>query len=577
MTLSAFEAGAAPRARRSTRARLADPTLWVWIGLAVVLIFLVVNPLSRIFIDAFRAPGTGAFTFSNFADVMGGRRNLTAYWNTAQLAAASVGLALFFALPIAFAVSRTDTPGRGALYLGVIAAFIMPPFLGAIGWILLAGPNAGWINQVYMGLTGAERGLFNIFSFWGLAFVIALTFFPLIFIFATSALDLISSEMEEAAAIHGAGPMRTTLLVSLPLVAPAVLGACMLVFLEAIALYGTPALIAIPARYNVATTQLTTFFEFPLRIEMAMAFSIPLVLVTVVLLVVQRFLLRKGAHVAVGGKGGARQPMRLGRWRWVLLAHGAMVALLAAILPGGMLILTSLSNAWAQPMSWENLTLGNFNAILFEQQTVRKAMVNTVVYSLVAATACTLIGFVIAYIVMRRLLPFAPGLAFLAVAPIAVPGIVIAVAFYAAYAGAPFFLYGTGALVMLAFITRFLPIAFVACTSGVRSLHPELEEAVRIHGGSRLTVLREVVGPLLKKSLFGVWLLVFVISTRELSSAMFLTGPNSRVISILTLDLSEQGEYENLAAMGVVLLAVTSAVVLLGMRLLGRDFMLRRN
>ncbi|WP_420392459.1 ABC transporter permease [Acuticoccus sp.] len=576
MTYSASEVASATRPRPRTWAGVVDPSLWVLALLAVILAFLIINPLARLVIDAFSTP-EGGVTLSNFADALGRSRNLQAYWNTIKLASATMALALLMALPMAWAVSRTDVPARGALYLGVIGAFIMPPFLGAIGWILLAGPNAGWLNQIATGLTGAEQGPFDIFSMWGLAFVIALSLFPLIFIFATSALDLISSEMEEAAAIHGAGPLRATWLVTLPLALPAIVGAGMLVFLETIALYGTPALIAIPARYNVATTQLTMFFEYPMRIETAMAFSVPLVLITIVLLVAQRLLLSRGGHVAVAGKGGARQPLRLGPWRWVLFGYGAFVSLLAIILPAGMLFLTSLSRAWAQPLSWSNLTLENYVDILFRQETVREAMTNTVVYSAISATVCCVLGFAVAYIVIRKLLPFASGLAFLAVAPIAVPGIVLAVCFYAAYAGPPFQLYGSSALVIIAFITRFLPIAFVAASAGIRSLHTELEEAVRILGGNRLTVLRQVVAPLLKKSLLGVWILIFVISTRELSTAVFLTGPESRVISILTLDLSEQGQYEILAAMGVVLLTVTTLVVAIGMRLLGRDFMLRRN
>lgn len=571
---SSTNQGGAVRPRR--RAAFSDPTLLIWVALALILAFLIINPLARLVIDSFTAKD-GGFTLSNFSSAWGRLRHLEAYWNTILLSSATVALAVVMALPIAWAVSRTDVPARGLLTVGVIGAFIMPPFLGAIGWILLAGPNAGWLNQLWRSVTGAEGGLFDIYSFWGLSFVVALSVFPLIFIFATSALDLISSEMEEAAAIHGANPMRTTWLVTLPLALPAILGAGMLVFLETMALYGTPALIAIPARFNVATTQLTVFFEYPMRIGTAMAFSVPLVLITVVLLLAQRVLLRRGGHVAVAGKGGARQPTRLGRWRWVVFCYCAGVGLLSFVLPGAILLITSLSKAWAQPMSWSNLTFDNYTRILFQQETVREAMTNTVVFAFITATVCCILGFAVAYIVIRKLLPLASGLAFLAVAPIAVPGIVLAICFYAAYAGPPFSLYGTGALVTIAFITRFLPIAFVACTAGVRSLHNELEEAVRILGGSRLTVLRLVVAPLLKKSLLGVWILVFVISTRELSTAVFLTGPQSRVISILTLDLSEQGEYEILAAMGVVLLTITTLVVAIGMRLLGRDFMLRRS
>lgn len=557
------------------RAPRFDWTMAVFVLLAILLVILIVSPLSRLVTESFTDPETGGFTLQNFVDVFTRKRYMTAYWQTLQLAGVTVVMSVFMALPMAFAVSRTDTPGRGLMYFAVLGAFIVPPFLGAIGWILLAGPNAGWINQIWTSLTGSEEPLFNIFSMWGLAFVIALNVFPLIFIFATSAFDLISSEMEEAAAIHGAGPMRATWLITLPLALPAILGASMLVFLETIALYGTPALIAIPARFNVATTQLTTFFEYPAKIELAMAFSVPMVLITVVLLVVQRMLLR-GGTVAVSGKGGAREPMKIGRWKWLFLGHGVIVGLLAVVLPAAILLTTSFSVAWAKPFGLDNMTLANYREVLFEQQTMRDAMWNTIKIALSGATICTALGFVIAYMVIRKLVPMAPLLAFLTVSPVAVPGIVLAICFYAAYAGPPLSLYGSSLLIVIAFVTRFLPIAFVSCASGVRSMNPELEEAVRIHGGGRFRALAEVVAPVLKKSLLGVWILVFVICSRELSTAMFLSSYQNRVISILTLDLSEQGEYEMLAAMGVVLLVITTTVVGIGIRLLGRDFMLRR-
>ncbi len=577
MTPSASESTAIATVGRSPlRAAFADPMIWVWIGFALILAFLVVNPLARLVIDSLRAPGTGDWTLANYAAAFGRARHVDAMINTLKMSSVVAVMTAFIGVPLAWSVSRTDVPWRGFLHLSVIAAFIIPPFLGAIGWILLAGPNAGWLNKGWVALTGAPQGPFNIFSFWGLCFVIALSVFPLVYIFVTSALDLISSEMEEAAAIHGAGPFRATFAVTLPLVLPAILGATIIVFLESMALYGTPALIAIPARFNVATTQLSVFFEFPLRVEVAAAFALPLVGVTAALLLLQRLILARRGHVAVGGKGGERRIVRLGRWRWLFFGHGVLVSLLAVVLPAGVLLQTALSRAWARTPSLDNLTLQNFRFILFEQMTVRDAIANTMAYSAITATVCGVIGFATAYVVQRRLLPYAGGLAFLTLAPFAVPGIVLAICFYAAYAGEPFQLYGTGTLVVLAFITRFLPISFVSSASGVRGIHPELEEAVRILGGNRFTVLSQVVAPLLKKTMLGAWILVFIISTRELSTATFLTGPASRVISILTLDLSEQGQYEVLAAMGVLLLVVTTVVVGTGMKLLGRDFMLRR-
>jgi iron(III) transport system permease protein len=556
--------------------RAFDPMVILWIVLAAILVFLIANPLIRLVVDSFRAPNTGEFTWVNYVAAFGRQRHLQAIWNTMTMAILASAIAAAMAVPLAWAVSRTDMPGRGLAHVSVIAAFIIPTFLGAIGWMLLAGPNAGWLNRIWVAVTGDLSGPFNIFSFWGLSFVIGIYAFPLIYVFARSAFDLISTEMEEAAAILGAGALRTTLKVTLPLALPAIVGAVLLVFLEAIALYGTPALIAIPARYNVATTQLGVFFEFPLKVEVAAAYSMPLLAVTIALLGLQRLILARRGYVAVSGKGGERRLVRLGPWRWALATYALLIALVSVLLPLVVLLQSAFAKAWGRGFSLENLTFANFHHIFFEQLTVRQSMWNTFSYAAVTATVCCVLGFGIAYIVQRRLLPFASALAFLTLAPVIIPGIVLAICFYAAYAGPPMLLYGTSLIVIVAFITRFLPIAFVTVGSGVRSLNPELEEAVRILGGNRFTVLVKVVAPLLKKTVLGAWILTFVLATRELSTAIFLSGPNTRVISVLTLDLSEQGRYEILAAMGVVLLVVTTAVVLLGMKLLGRDFMLRR-
>lgn len=562
-------------ATHKTFARLGDPAVWLFSALIVVLVLLVANPILRLVWDSFHT-AQGDWTLQSYVQALGRSRNLQALLNSLYLGAAVTVIALALGVPLALAVSRTNMPGRGLTHLSVLAAFVMPNFLGAIAWILLAGPNAGWLNRLIVELTGVEKGPLNIFSFWGLAYVIALYTYPLIYVFTKSALDLVSTELEDAASIHGAGKFQTMARVTLPLVLPSIIGAAILIFLEAIALYGTPALIAIPARLNLATTQIVSFFQYPLQVEQAAAFSMPILLLTIVMLVLQRKLLARRGYVSVSGKGGERRPFDIGAWKWLLLAYSALVALLSVVMPLAILILASLSKAWGKGLALDNLTLANFYSIFFEQLTVRSAIVNTVLYSGATAIICVSMGICIAYATQRRITPFPVLVQFLALAPVAVPGLILAIGLYAAYAGPPFSLYGMGALIVIAFTTRFLPIAVVASGAGVRALNPELEEAVRILGGGRITVLTRVVIPLLKKTLVGAFILVFVICTKELSTAVFLTGPESRVVSVLTLDLSEQGNYETLAAMGVVLVAIVTVVVAIGMKLAGRDFMLRR-
>jgi iron(III) transport system permease protein len=559
------------------RLRYLEPATLLWLLLVGALFFLVVWPVAELLITSFQARRTGEFTLSNYAAAYGRQRYVDALLNSLALGALAAAISAVMAVPMAWACSRTNMPGRGFAWLTVLAAFIIPPYLGAIGWILLAGPNSGWINQAWSLLTGSEATLVNVYTFWGLALVIALNSYPFIFIFTKSALDLISSEMEDAANILGAGTWTTTLKVTLPLVWPMMLAGIILVFLETIALFGTPAIIGIPARINVVTTQLWQFFEAPVRAEVAAAYAMPLLLITAALIGLQKLLLSRKGYVSQTGKGGERRVINLGPWRWVLFGWCAIVCLLSVVAPMIALVQASFSRAWGRGFSIDNLTLANYEFLLFGHDAARGAIVNTFVFSAASATLAMALALAIAYIVRRNLLPFGTALAFLCMAPFVIPGIVMAIGFYAAYAGPPLLLYGTATLMILAFTTRFLPIAYANGAAGMQMIHPEMEEAVRILGGGRLTAIRSVVAPLLKKALLGGWLLVFILATRELSAAIFLVGPHTRTISVLLYDLSEEGNFEVLSALGGILLVITLVFVGVGMRLIGRDFMLRRS
>jgi iron(III) transport system permease protein len=557
------------------RLRLLEPSMILWVALIAVLVFLVASPVVRLVVSSFQEAETGAFTFANYREAYGNLRHLRALANSLQLGVGVAALAVLFGVPIAWAISRTDMPAKGFVRLMVFGAFITPPYLSAIGWILLAGPNSGWLNKAWIFATGAERGLFNVYTMPGLILVIALTSFPYVFVFTNAALDLVSSEMEDAAQILGAGTLRTTFRITLPLVLPAILAGVIISFLEAIALFGTPALLALPGRFHVVSTQLWQFFEHPVRVEEAAAYAMPLLLITVLLFWVQHSILGRRGYTSVTGKGGERRVTRLGAWRWAMLGYALFVCTLSVLLPMLFLLQAAFAKAWGRGFSLENLTLRNFHYILFEQTQAQQAILNTFLYSGATAFAAIGLALAIAYVVSRRLVPWSNVLAFLCMAPFVIPGIVLAIGFYAAYAPPPLALYGTATILILAFTTRFLPIAYASSAAGMRSVNPEMEEAVRILGGGRLLAIRRVLAPLLKKNLAGAWILVFIPATRELSSAIFLVGPHTRVISVMLFDLSEEGNFEVLAALGAILLVITVAIAVAGFRVIGRDFMVR--
>jgi iron(III) transport system permease protein len=324
------------------------------------------------------------------------------------------------------------------------------------------------------------------------------------------------------------------------------------------------------------TLQLWQFFEFPVRAEAAAAYALPLVLITVALFAVQRVILGRKGYVALTGKGGARRLTVLGPWRWAIFAYALFVIALAVLLPFAALAQAAFSRAWGLGFRWSNTTLGNFAALLSDGAS-RETMLHTFTYSAAAACLAVALALAVAYVVSRHRGRGLWMLTALCMAPLVIPGIVLAIGFYSAWSPPPLALYGTAAILVLGYTTRFLPIAYVNCMAGLRSLNPEMEDAVRILGGSQMRAVAQVVVPLLKKSLVGSWLLVFIPATRELSTAIFLVAAHTRVISMMMLDLSENGSFETLAALGFVLLGSTILIVMLGYRLVGRDFMLRRS
>lgn len=555
-----------------------DKSSWVWLLAIAVLLFLIVNPLLRLLLVSFQQPDTGAFTLANYAAAYSRSRYLDALVNSLILGVSAASLCLVFGVPLAWALSRTDMPGKGLVWVSILGTFIIPPYLGAVGWMLLAGPNAGWLNRLVVELTGMEKGPFNIYSMTGLVLVTACYSFPYVFVFTKSALDLVSSEMEDAANILGCGNLRTTLSITLPLVLPAILAALILVFLEAIALFGAPALLALPGRFHVVTTQLWQFFEYPPKVGVASAYAMPLLCITIFLFWLQRRITSRKGYVSLTGKGGERRPIKLGGWKWAMLGYCLFVCTLSFFMPMVVICQAALAKAWGRGFLLDNLTLDNLYFTLFENTLTRNATFNTFLYAGSAALIAVALALCVAYIVNRQLVGknFGNLLSFLTMAPFVIPGIVLAIGFYAAYTRPPLLLYGSAWILILAFATRFLPIAYANCNAAIRSINPELEDAVRILGGTRFTAIWQVVAPLLKRSLAGAFILVFIPGTRELSSAIFLYSINTQVLSVLLFDKSDEGNFEMLAAIGLILVFITVAFILIGFRLMGRDFMLRR-
>ena len=518
-------------------------------------------------------PLTGGVTLDNYRTAFTRRIYLEPILNSFKLACAVATIAVVVGAPLAWLVSRTDMPGRAVIRHLILAAFVTPSFLGANAWIFLAAPNSGLLNQLWRALFHTERGLFDIYSLSGAIFVIALYSIPYTFSFVSATLELMSSELEDAATTLGSGTLRTTWQITLPLALPAILAGFLLSFLEAIELFGPPAFILIPARQQVMTTQLYLFFsQFPPQIEVAAAYAMPLLLVTVALLLIQRRIIGRRRFTTVSGKGGVRRRMALGRWRWPLAAVAFVPPLLAVVLPYGALLIVSVQQSWGRgPLAPGNLTLYWYRWAILDNPVTRTAIVHSLEYSAAAASVAVVVATLVAYLVLRRLVPLGRILGFLAMAPFVVPGIVLAIGFLAAYSRPPILLYGTAAILIAAYTTRFLPIAYSNSASILEGINVDLENAARTLGAGRLRALWAVTLPLLRRGLLSGWLLVFIPALRELSASVFLFTPRTHVITTVMFDFSDAGNYEAVSTMGLLMMVVTFAVVLVAYRFLGRD------
>jgi iron(III) transport system permease protein len=405
----------------------------------------------------------------------------------------------------------------------------------------------------------------------GLVFVVTMYTFPYVYIMIANTLALIGSDLEEAAAILGAGRVAVARTVTLPMVAPALVSGFILAVLQALALFGSPAILALPAGFHTITTQIWALFQYPPKVELAAAVSMPLLLATALLLLVQKRLLGRRGYAAVGGKGGQRRPIPLGPWRWPALLGCLAVMAAAIFLPYGILAKAALSRAWAQPLTWSNLTLANFSFTFFEYSATQAAILNTLELGVMTATIGAVGVALLSYVANRRLVLGHQLVAFLALAPIVIPGVVLAVALFIAYTRPPFVLYGTLAILFVAYLTKEMPVGYAQSDATFRAIPSELEDAGRILGAGRLRILRDVTAPLARGGIIAAWCFIFIGVIRELSASIILFTPATKVMSVVIFDLKEEGQFGAIAVLGIVMLLLTFATVALVQRALGRD------
>jgi len=294
------------------------------------------------------------------------------------------------------------------------------------------------------------------------------------------------------------------------------------------------------------------------------------------LIALQKKILGRRGFSTVGGKGGQRRLLRLGWARLPVLILVVGILSLSIFLPYWILLKAALSKAWAVPLTWENFTLGNFSFAFYQYGDTQLAIFNTFKLGILTATAGTIVATLIAYITNRNLLRGARFLTFFALAPLVIPGIVLAVGLFIVYTQPPLVLYGTVWILFVAYLTKEMPIGFSQAESTFKSIHPELEDASRIIGANRLMTLKDVTAPLARSGLIAAWCFIFIGVIRELSASILLFTPASKVVSVVIFDLKEEGQVGVISVLGILLLVVSFLVILAVHWVVGRDVVATR-
>lgn len=533
---------------------------WLLIGSAIAaLVAIVVYPLLYLLKFSLTAED-GSFSLQTFAAVFSEPGMLQATLNSLLLVAIVVVASTLLGTLLAWLVARTDIPFKGLITTAAGISFVIPTFITVIAWIFLAAPNSGVLNQFLLQTLGLSSPPFNIISFGGLALIETVHLYPLTFFSVLAALRNVDVSHEQAARVLGAGRVGTLLTITLPLVLPAILASSILVMLDTLSSFGAPSVIGTMANFSVLTTKLYDLLTFPPRLNLAAAVAVPIVLYTLICLWVQRKLISGDDYRSIGGKSSAEQLIPLTRWRWPLTLLVLGIIFVTAVLPLLGLLLLSSIKVLGMPIDAANLGISHYQSLLDQSFGTLDSVQNSLWLSLVCATLCVLLAIACAWIVERTRLPGKSAVTVLIMISYGFPSIAFGVGIMLGYLD---LFYGTLTLLLIAYVAKQLPVAFVLIRTALKQISVDLEEAARIVGASWLRSIWDITLPLLKISVVIGWVMVFSLSIRELSMSVLLAQADTQVMSTVILQYIADGNIEVAAALSAIIVAICLIIMAL--------------
>lgn len=547
---------------------------WLPSLLLLPLFWLVAAPVAILIASAFKPTGflfDPGYTTAHVTDVWLTAEVWRLIWSSLIFALGSSVLALAAGGLLAWLTERTDMPGAGVIRGSLLLPMAMPPFLLAIGWIMLASPRTGALNVALMNWFGLSAPPLNIYTMSGMIFVEALALTPSAYLIMAPAFRLIDPNLEEAALMAGATRWQVLRRIVLPMMTPAISGTSIYLLVISLVVFDVPGTIGIPAGVKLLATHVYDLLnhapsglpEYGPIGAIAMGSMLALVILS---LIYQRMMKQAGRFVTVTGKASrarafhlerARHPIAIAVWLFLAITVAAPLCALAwtSLLP------------WQMPLnsaSFAHFTMAN-HAQFLRDPALLKAIWHSLVIAVLAATFTGALALLTSWAVVRARAPGAALMDILAFLPLAFPGVLIATALIYVYLTVkPFPIYGTIWIIAIAHATVYLSYASRVTNAAVAQMHPELEEAARMSGAGWIASMLRIIAPLALPALIAVWIWIFAHSLRELGAALILQGADNKTVPALLFAYWTQGQPTKTAAVGVWMVVVLVALIALG-------------
>jgi iron(III) transport system permease protein len=552
------------------------PRRWIPVALQLaVLTVIVLCPMYFIVMGAFtdNAERESLFDFGNFTldnfTVFGSTTARSALMSSAAVGIGASVVALVIGCLLAFLAARTDVPGRKFVYGIGIAPLFLPALVGALAWALLAGPATGYLNLALNAI--GLPNLINIYSFAGMIFVLGLYYAPYPFLMVHSALSLMNPDLEDAASLHGAKLSQMLRNVTFPLVMPAVIGSGILVFALTVENFPVAQVIGVPGGVDTLPTLIYRLMNAsPARSNDAAAVAVVLTVLLVVVIGVQQKAMNRKDYTTVTGKGVRARLVPLRAWRIPAAAFAWLYFALAVLLPVTALVLAALQTSpyvanIGQLLRPGGLSLWGMGETL-QSNDFHQVVINSVIVGVATAAIGTALCFALAYTRYRTKAPGRKLLEYVAMLPLAVPAIVLGLGLLWTWLALPIPIYGTLAVLVIAFVAVFIPQGYRGVSASIVQLDKDLEDSAVMLGARRHRAITFVTAPLLRVGLSSTFLLLMMLSMRELTAALFLFTSDTRLLSIAIFDAYDNGSFQSAAELSLLYCVVIAVLAVLARR-----------